>query len=113
MVKRLIGQLIAGTLALYLAQLLIGSVTFEGPFVLLVLAGSILGFINYFLAPLLGLITLPLRLLTFGVFGFILKVLFVWGVDILFPELTIPGILPLIYTTVIVWLFSALARRTT
>jgi len=45
-----------------------------------------------------------LRILTLGLFGLIINMAIVWVVDVLFPELTIPGLIPLFWTTIIIWL---------
>lgn len=72
----------------------------------LLLCGTILGIINYFIKPILKIITSPIRLLTLGLFGIIINMTMVWIVDVLFKELTITGIIPLLYTTIILWLIS-------
>jgi len=41
-------------------------------------------------------------------FSLVMNMLMVWLVDILFPELTIPGLIPLFWTTIIVWVLCFL-----
>jgi len=115
-------QIIAGILGIFLAtkfvpgvslQILPGQsslfgIEFTAVWQILVLVGSVLGLINFFLKPVLKIITLPLRMLTFGLFSLVINMLMVWVVDILFLELVIPGIIPLFWTTVIIWLISLL-----
>ncbi len=96
-------QMVAGILGIFLAQRYVPGVEFIGPWQTLVLAGVILGLINFFIKPILKIITLPLRILTFGLFSLIINMLMVWLVDIIFPELIIPGIIPLFWTSLIVW----------
>lgn len=117
---RLILNIFAGILALWIAVKFVGGVEFRGLlFILptsfaeleeflstLVFVGAFLGFLNFFLKPILNLITLPLRLITFGLFGFIINIFLVWIVDVIFPELIILGLLPLIYTTLILWILT-------
>ncbi len=81
-------------------------VTFSGDFKYLIMAGALLGLLNFFVKPILKLITLPLRILTLGLFSLIINMLLVMAVDILFVELTIQGIVPLFETTAILWLVS-------
>ncbi len=68
-----------------------------------IIAGVVLGFMNFLIRPVLKIITLPLRILTLGLFTFIINIAIVWFVKALFPELVIDGIAALLYTTVIVW----------
>jgi len=78
-------------------------VDFSNDWETLLLAGLTLGLANFFIKPILKIITVPIRFLTFGLFGLLINVGMVLGVDIFFPELTIKGITPLLWTTLIVW----------
>ncbi len=100
---KLLLTIISGLLGLWLADFLIAGVEFAGPWKTLVLAGLILGLINFFIKPILKLITLPLRFLTLGLFGLLINVGVIWAIDIIFAELTINGVIPLLWTTLIVW----------
>ena len=103
---KLLFQVIAGTLSFWLAVKFVPGVEFIGETKYLFLAGAALGLINFFIKPFLKMITLPLRILTLGVFSLIINMLMVWTVDILFIELIIPGIIPLFWATIIVWAVS-------
>lgn len=107
---KLILQIIAGIGGLWLATKFVSGVEFTGSLQTLGLAGIILGLINFFIKPILKIITLPLRILTFGLFTLVINMVIVWVVaDVLFPaELEIHGIIPLFWTTVIIWAVSLL-----
>jgi len=119
---RLFWQIVAGILGIFLATKFVPGVSLEiipgqsqffgieftAPWQVLVLVGGVLGFVNFFIKPILKIITLPLRVLTFGLFSLVMNMLMVWLVDILFPELTIPGLIPLFWTTIIVWVLCFL-----
>ncbi len=111
MKRRFAIQLIAAAAALYFAAHLIPSVTFIASPGRFALAAAVLALVNTCIKPLLNLIALPLRLLTLGLFGIILNAAIIWGLDIVFPELVIPGILPLVYTTIIAGIASSLADK--
>lgn len=96
-------QIVAGILGIFLAQKYVLGVEFTGDWKTLVLAGAILGLINFFIKPILNTITLPLRILTLGLFSLLINMGMVWLVDIIFPELIISGIIPLFWTSLIVW----------
>ncbi|MBL7142181.1 MAG: phage holin family protein [Candidatus Pacebacteria bacterium] len=101
---KLIFQVAGGVLSFWLAIRFVPGVEFIGETKYLVMAGAFLGLINFFIKPILKIITLPLRILTLGLFGLIINMALIWFVDIIFPELVIPGIVPLFWTTFIVWL---------
>jgi|SRR3989344_2930209 len=68
-----------------------------------VLLGIIIGLLNFFIKPILDLITLPLRIITLGLFGFLINIALIWVVDVMFKEFSVPLIWPLLYTTLIVF----------
>jgi len=103
---KLIFQIVGGILGLWLAIKFVPGVEFNGEIKYLIFAGIFLGLINFFLKPILKFITFPLRILTFGLFSLIINMLIVWTVDLFFPELTIQGIVPLFWTTIIVLVVS-------
>jgi putative membrane protein len=114
---KLLLQIVAGILGIFLAQKFVPGVSlgiipgetwlfgiqFTAFWQILILVGGVLGLVNIFLKPILKAITLPLRLLTFGLFSLVINMLLVWIVDIIFPELVISGIIPLFWTSLIVW----------
>jgi len=73
---------------------------------ILFLVGGILGLINFFIKPVLDKITWPLKILTLGLFSLILNMVIIKFLDILFLEFQILGLIPLFWTTVIVWLIN-------
>ncbi|PIR72739.1 MAG: hypothetical protein COV26_02395 [Candidatus Nealsonbacteria bacterium CG10_big_fil_rev_8_21_14_0_10_36_23] len=99
----LISQILLAVLGLWLATIFVPKVEFTGSIQTFLIAGAILGALNFFLKPILKKITLPLRILTLGLFGFLINMGIIWIVDIIFPELVIPGIVPLFWTTLIIW----------
>jgi len=70
---------------------------------ILIFIGIALGLINFFIKPILNLITLPLRILTFGLFSLIINMAIIFFLDVIFPELEISGISALFFTSLIVW----------
>jgi putative membrane protein len=114
--KRLLSQIIAGSLGLWLATLFVAGVVirvypdsnfFGFPLtiqweVILVL-GIVLGLLNYFLKPLLKTLALPLEIITLGLFTVVINMALLWILDLMFDELYVQPYLPLLYTTLIVW----------
>ena len=108
--RKLLFQIIAGIAAIWLASQLVNGIELETTKTLY-LAGSILGLINFFIKPILKLITLPLRIITFGFFTLVINIGIIWLIKIIFPHLIIDGLIPLLWTTVIVWMISSIANR--
>ncbi len=107
MLGRLLFHIISGILGLFLAAKYVSGVEFTGTVQMLLIIGGILGLINFLLKPILKTITLPLRILTFGLFTLIINMGLVWSVEILFPkDLEISGLIPLFWATLIIWLLN-------
>jgi putative membrane protein len=100
---KLFVQIVGGILGIYLAQRFVPNVIFTGTWQTLILIGVILGLLNYFIKPILKILTLPLRIITLGLFGLIINMIMVVAADILFKELKITGIIPIFWTSIIVW----------
>ena len=117
MLWNLLLKVAAGILALFLADRFIPGVTLEVVpgesqifgfqltqyWQVLALAGVALGLLNYFLKPVLKTIALPLRIVTFGLFTIIINAAIVFIADVVFRELKIDGLIPLLLTSTIVW----------
>jgi len=104
----LLFHIISGVLGLYLAVKFVPGVEFQGQIKDLFIIGIVFGLVNFFIRPILNAIALPLRILTFGLFSLVINMLLVWLVaDVLFPgEIEIKGIIPLFWTTLILWLLN-------
>ena len=104
--RNLLLQILAGIAGIWLATQFVAGVQVLGDWKTFVIIGAVLGIVNFFLKPLLKLVTFPLQILTLGLFSLLLNVVLVWLVDIIFPELVIPGLFPLLWTTLIIWLLN-------
>ncbi|PIU46506.1 hypothetical protein COS93_02360 [bacterium (Candidatus Gribaldobacteria) CG07_land_8_20_14_0_80_33_18] len=109
---RLFWYIILGTLGIYIAILFIPGVQINGEIYsfgwskILFLSGLVLGLLNFFIKPIISLITFPLRILTLGLFSLAIEMGMVFIVDTVFPELIIPGLAGLFWTSIIVWLLG-------
>jgi len=101
--RNLFLKIFSGIFGLWIASQFISGVEFTGNWKTLLLSGLILGLINFFIKPILKLITLPLRILTLGLFGIVINAAMIWLVDIFFDELVIVGLAPLLWTTLVIW----------
>jgi putative membrane protein len=118
--KKLLFLIIAAVLGLWLATLFVPGVSvtvladsnFFGVkltalWEVFLLLGIILGLINFFVKPILNLITLPLRIITLGLFSVIINAVILWLLDTVFRELSVPLYLPLIETSIIMLILNS------
>lgn len=121
--KKLIRQVIGGILGIYLAQRFVPGVVVnvlpESKFFsykltekwqVISVIGATLGLVYFFIKPLIDKLTLPLKLLTFGLFSLILNMAILWFLDVLFSELEISSLFALFKATLICWGISFLLR---
>ena len=103
-IGKLLFHIISGILWLFLAAKLIPGVEFYGTFLMLVIVGIAIGLINLYIKPFLKVISFPIRMLTLGIFSLIINMAIIWFIEIIFPkELEITGLIPLFWTTLIIW----------
>lgn len=115
--KSFISQIIASILGLYIAISFVNGVKLtvisgESSFLgfpltarweVIIIIGFILGLLLILLKPILNVITIPLKLLTFGFLGLVISMAIIKITDLLFRELTIAGIFSLFWTALIIW----------
>ncbi len=105
----LFSQIVVGIIGFFLADRFIEGVVIDPP-MMIISAGIILGIINFFVKPILNLITFPLRVITLGLFTFVINIAIVWFVQAIFLEISIDLFLPLLYTTIIVWVLGLILQ---
>ena len=114
--KKLLSYAISAGVGLWLATIFIAGVTVQiysdsnffgipltASWQLFILFGIILGLLNYFVKPILNTITLPLRIITLGLFSFVINMGLIWVIDYIFREFSAPLLFPLLWTTLIIW----------
>jgi putative membrane protein len=92
-------------LGLWVASLLLSGIRFESP-AKLAIAAVLLGVINAVVRPIAFILTLPITLVTLGLFLFVLNAAMVGLVARLVPGFTISGFWTAMGAAVIVWLVS-------
>lgn len=118
MVFKLLMQFVIGILGLWLAVKFVPNAELTGPIYptdlnwhnftqTLMFAGILLGALNFFVKPILNLITFPLRIITFNLVGFVIVAGLIRIVDIISPGITIHSILSLSLTALIISILSS------
>ena len=81
--RKLLLRLIINAAALYVAAELVNGISFDGDWLAIALVALIFGLVNALIRPLLKLLSLPLMLLTLGLFTLIINALMLWLVSAL------------------------------
>jgi len=109
-ILKLFLHIVSAGLGLFIAAKLVSGVDFFGNYFMLGVVGIIMGLANFFIKPILKAISLPIRIITLGLFGLVINMGMVWLIaDVIFSDvLEISGIIPLFWTTIIVWFLNFL-----
>ena len=107
MIKLLL-KTIANSAAIYIASNIIHGFTFSGNLLILAGIGVALTVFQLLIYPVIKTIAFPIAFLSFGLFGTLLNLAALSGLANFFPELSIDGITPLIWGTVILSLVNLL-----
>jgi len=70
----------------------------------LILAGLLLGVVNAIVRPIAFILTLPVTILTLGLFLLVLNAAMVWLVAAIIPGFHAPWFMPAFLTSIIVWI---------
>ncbi len=89
----IIARLIGTVFALFLAASIVPGFAVDGIYSAIIVA-VVLGILNLTLRPILLLLTLPLNLLTFGLFSFVVNAGLIWFVASFIEGFTISGFVP-------------------
>jgi putative membrane protein len=94
-------KIVVIALALIIAANVVKGITVEGFGTALIVA-LVLGLINLLIRPVLGFLTLPITILTFGIFAFVLNALLFWFSALLVPNFSVSGFLPALLGSLII-----------
>src|SRR6202158_2659976 len=108
---RILLHIVFNAVALY-ATTLVPGITFRGSLVTLLVAGAAVGLFNLIVRPVSILLSLPLLILTLGLFYFVLNGILLWVASFFLPGYqvagVVPGILGSLVFTLVNWALSAL-----
>lgn len=108
---RFLARLVLNGLAIIIAAWLLPGIHIASPWAAL-LAGVILGFVNAIVRPVLFFLTLPLTLLTLGLFIFVLNAICFGLTALLVPGFSVDGFFPAVFgallVSVVSWMLNGL-----
>jgi len=106
----LILRLIILTLGVFVAAYLVPGINIAG-YGAAIKAAILLGLLNIFIKPLLFLLTLPINILTLGVFTLIINGLLLWFVGAVVHGFSISGFFTAVLGSIVISILSILLNR--
>ncbi len=70
------------------------------------IAAVVLGLVNAIIKPILVVLTLPITILTLGLFTLVINALLIWGVAALLDGFAVDGFMAALYGGIILWVIS-------
>lgn len=113
MIRRLLAKILVSALALWAADYLLAGFAVTGGIQGYLIAGAVLGALNTLVQPILKLITLPLILLTFGLFTIIINAALLGAAANITGLIVISGLWSLLSATLIISVVLILLDSTT
>jgi len=114
--RRLLSNIISAALGLWISLLFVPGIIIRtypesnffgflltAQWEIILVLGLVLGLLNYFLKPILKTLSLPIEIVTLGLFTIVINMALIWLLDKIFDELYVPLFLPLLYTTLLIW----------
>jgi putative membrane protein len=97
-------------LALWVADALWDSVTIKG-WAAYLIGSAVLGIANAVIKPVVAILTLPLIIVTLGLFFLVINIAMVALAEWIAPDFSIDGFWTYVGTVVIIWLVNLVAQR--
>lgn len=111
---RFILKVIIAAFALWLAATIVPGIDYDS-WLTLLLAGLLLGLVNAVVRPVVTVLTLPITLLTLGLFLLVVNAAMIGLVGLILPGFTVDGFWPALFaavvTGVVSWVGQGLMRE--
>ena len=105
-------RILGNSLALYVAYYFVPGFIISGGWKEYLLAGALLGLLNLVVKPILKLISMPIIILTLGLFTLVINGLLLWTVDYIFDFVAIKDITALLYAVVVITIVNLVISTT-
>jgi putative membrane protein len=111
----LLAAIVGNAFGLWVTTRLVPGIGFRGSVISLLIAGAIWGLVNLIVKPIAMLLSLPLLILSLGLFYFVLNGILLWLASGFMPGYSVsglvPGILGALVMTVVNWAVGALVGK--
>ena len=107
MLLRYLGTVAAVILTVYVVP---GVIIVGGPITALLVA-LLWSVITLVIRPVLQILTLPITIITFGLFAFVLNALLFWAMTLFVPGFVVDGFVPALFGAVVLSIFSWLIHK--
>ncbi|MDB5239838.1 MAG: hypothetical protein JWP57_463 [Spirosoma sp.] len=104
----LIIRILISAVAVYVASLFIPGISVSGGATTYLIVAIVLGLLNAFIKPILTVLTIPITVITLGLFLLVINVLMVYLTDYLVPHFHVNGFIAALLFSFVVSIVTAL-----
>jgi len=103
---RILLSIVANAVALVITAYVVPGISFTGTLVQLLVAGAIFGLLNLIVRPIALLLSVPLLVLSLGLFYFVLNGILLWLFSAFMPGYHVAGLVPGILGSLVIMVFN-------
>jgi putative membrane protein len=110
-VSQIIAQILVNGIVLWIAAYLVPGIVFNGGVFDLLILGLVFGVVNWVIKPIVLLLTLPLTILTLGLFALVVNSLMLMLTSAVVPSYQVAGFWPALIGSVVISILSMFINR--
>ena len=103
MIRDLLFRLVGNFAALWVASAIFDEMTYGDAFGVLLLAAVVFTIVNFFIKPILAILSIPFIIITFGIAYFVINMLMLVLTDAVVGEFEVGGFWTVVGATIVVW----------
>ena len=107
----LVLRVLSMAVAIYLTIHLVPGITLSGGWMTLLIVALVWSVILAVIKPVLSILTLPITVITLGLFSFVLNALLFWAMTFIVPGFDIAGFIPALLGSIVLSIFSWLIEK--
>lgn len=104
-------RFLAVAVAVYLTVNLVPGISVAGGWTTVLLVSLVWSVIITVIKPVLNILSLPITIITLGLFSLVLNALLFWGMELIVPGFDIAGFWPALLGSIVLSLFSWLIEK--
>ncbi|OGG57703.1 hypothetical protein A2765_06220 [Candidatus Kaiserbacteria bacterium RIFCSPHIGHO2_01_FULL_56_24] len=104
-------RFLAIAVAVYLTVNLVPGITVTGGWMTMLIVAIVWSVITMVIRPVLQLLSLPITIITLGLFSFILNALLFWAMELVVPGFDVAGFFPALLGSIVLSLISWLIQK--
>ena len=97
--------------AVYLTVNLVPGISVAGGWITILIIALVWSVITMVIKPILTILTLPITVITFGLFSFVLNALLFWAMTLIVPGFVVAGFLPALLGAIVLSILSWLIHK--